>query len=344
MTNDLIAIERRGAVSAAALIREGRVIDLLLDAPSDRPAPEEIHLARIERVAPALGAVFARLEGGARVWLRGERGRPGEARLVQVSRWADPGKAAPVTDRITLKGRLVMLTPGAPGANLSRAIRRERDRLQALAGEAASGGEEGLVLRTAAQWAEEAEVLAETRRLRAEWLEIAARTGEPALLRPAPDAAAVAARDWDADPVDGSDQFERLGVWDAVSAALDPCVDLPGGGWMSVEATSAMIAVDVNTGDDFSKGASSRANLAACAELPRQLRLRGLGGVALIDLAPIKKGARQGVDRALKQAFAADPVETRVAGWTPLGNVELTRRRDRRPLVETSRFWEDSHG
>jgi Rne/Rng family ribonuclease len=104
---------------------------------------------------------------------------------------------------------------------------------------------------------------------------------------------------------------------------------------MSVEATAAVTTVDVNTGEDFSRTASQTANLAACAELPRQLRLRGLGGVVYLDLAPIKKGARQGVDHALKRAFAADPVETQIAGWTPLGAVEMLRRRERRPLSET---------
>jgi Ribonuclease G/E len=64
------------------------------------------------------------------------------------------------------------------------------------------------------------------------------------------------------------------------------------------------------------------------------LRLRGLGGVVLLDLAPIRKGARQGVDNALRRAFADDPVDTRIAGWTPLGNVELLRKRERRPLRE----------
>ena len=121
---------------------------------------------------------------------------------------------------------------------------------------------------------------------------------------------------------------------DAIDALRDPRTPLPGGAWMSVEATAAMVAVDVNTGDDFSKGAAQRANLAACAELPRQLRLRGFGGVVLLDLAPIRKGAREGVDAALRRAFAADPVDTRVAGWTPLGNVEILRRRERRPLRE----------
>lgn len=345
MDNAVIAIERRAGFSAAALVVDGRVEDALLDAPAGPPAPESIHLGRVTRVAPALGACFLDLGGGATGWLRGV-GRAGEARLVQVSRWADPFKAAPLTDRIALKGKLAMLTPGAPGANVSRAIRRERARLQALAERAVAGAGEGVgvVLRTAAEEAEEADILDEAEALAAGWSALAGASGEPRCLRPAPGAAERGLRDWAGRPLSGDLQFERLGVWDALDAALSPRVDLPGGGWMAVEATTALAAVDVNTGEDFSKGASSRANLAACAELPRQLRLRGLGGVVLIDLAPIRKGARQGVDLALKRAFEADPVETRLAGWTPLGHVELARRRERRPLAETAAFWENADG
>jgi Rne/Rng family ribonuclease len=132
----------------------------------------------------------------------------------------------------------------------------------------------------------------------------------------------------------GEDAFERLGVWGQLEALRSPRVDLAGGAWMTVEATSAAVAVDVNTGDAFGKAAAQNANLAACAELPRQLRLRGYGGLIYMDLAPIKKGARQGVEGALKRAFADDPVETHVAGWTPLGAVEMTRKRERRPVLD----------
>jgi ribonuclease G len=200
------------------------------------------------------------------------------------------------------------------------------------------------VLRTAAAQAEDDSILDEVRALSALWREVvedAAGDAAPRPLLAAPDAPARAFRDW-AEPApdavdDAPDAFERLGVLDAVDALRSPRAPLPGGAWMSVEATAAMVAVDVNTGDDIGKGAAQRANLAACAELPRQLRLRGLGGVVLLDLAPIKKGARQGVDAALRRAFAADPIDTQIAGWTPLGNVEILRKRERRPLRDLLR-------
>ena len=103
---------------------------------------------------------------------------------------------------------------------------------------------------------------------------------------------------------------------------------------MAVEATRAMVTVDVNTAGEFGGGAALTANLAAAGELPRQLRLRGLGGQVIVDFAPLPKKDRKRIEAALKAAFGEDPVETTLAGWTPLGNFELQRKRERRPLSE----------
>jgi Ribonuclease G/E len=328
--------EGRGA---AALVVDGRVEDLLADPPAPGPEPEDVHWAKVERVVPNIGAGFVTLGGGETGWLHAPGLKAGEMRLVQVSRFADPGKAVPVSDRAVWKGRLAMLTPGVPGANVARSVRRPeaRERLSALAARALEGAPEtlGAVLRTAAAEADEDEVLEEAAALRADLDEAleAAAGPEPRRLRRAPGAAARAFRDWEAEAADDApDAFDRLGVWETLRGLASPRAELPGGGWLSAEATAALVAVDVNTGGDFSKGSAQRANLAACAELPRQLRLRGLGGLVYVDFAPVKKGARQGIDAALKRAFAADPVETSQAGWTPLGKAELTRRRERAPL------------
>jgi ribonuclease G len=130
------------------------------------------------------------------------------------------------------------------------------------------------------------------------------------------------------------DPLDDLGVWDEIERMRDPRTDLPSGGWMAVEATRAMVTVDVNTGGEFSTGAGVTANVEAARELPRQLRLRGLGGQVAIDFAPQRKTDRRRVEDTLKSAFRRDPVETSLAGWTPLGNFELQRKRERRPVTE----------
>jgi Ribonuclease G/E len=104
-----------------------------------------------------------------------------------------------------------------------------------------------------------------------------------------------------AEPFDGPDLFDHYGVWDEIERLKSPRADL---------------------------------HLEAAKELPRQLRLRGLGGQIVIDFAPLKKTGRKRIEEALKAAFRKDPIETTLAGWTPLGNFELQRKRDRRPLTE----------
>ena len=147
------------------------------------------------------GGVIVDLGGGVAGFLRAAKPpAPGRPLVVQVSGWAEPGKAAPVGARLRLKRRTAMLTPGAPGRNLARSLRDpdRRAALAALADAAMAGADPGLglVLRTAAGDADGPEIEAEIAALRAEWTEISEADGPPRLLRPAPGAAEEALRDW----------------------------------------------------------------------------------------------------------------------------------------------------
>ena len=117
---------------------------------------------------------------------------------------------------------------------------------------------------------------------------------------------------------------------------MSPEVALPGGGHMVIEPTRAFVAVDVNTGSDISPAASLKANIAAVRDLARQLRLRGLGGQIIVDFAPMPKKDRATLDQQLKAAFRGEAAETVLAGWTPLGNYEIQRKRDRIALAGLS--------
>ena len=97
------------------------------------------------------------------------------------------------------------------------------------------------------------------------------------------------------------------------------------------------VAVDINTGGDTSPAAGLKANLAAVKALPRALRLRGLGGQVVVDAAPMPKKDRRQVEQAVRKAFKSDPIETSLVGWTPLGHLELQRKRERLPLLESLR-------
>ena len=159
---------------AAALMVDGRLEDLLVDPdPADpAPRPEAIYRAVPARPMKGLGGVIVDLGGGISGFLRGPSPPPpGRPLLVQASGWAEPGKAAPVTSRLLLKGRWAILTPGAPGINVARSLRdpERRDGLAALAAAAMAGAEAGvgLILRSAAAAAGDAEIAAEIAGLRA---------------------------------------------------------------------------------------------------------------------------------------------------------------------------------
>jgi Rne/Rng family ribonuclease len=133
--------------------------------------------------------------------------------------------------------------------------------------------------------------------------------------------------------------FEVLGVEAAIEAALAPRVALPSGGSLIVEATAALIAIDVNTGGHAQGGGPEetalRVNLEAADEIARQMRLRNLAGAFAVDFVPMKRRPNQAeVLARLRAAVAADRVPTHVLGFTPLGLIEMTRQRRGESLAE----------
>ncbi|MCZ6637889.1 MAG: Rne/Rng family ribonuclease, partial [Alphaproteobacteria bacterium] len=131
--------------------------------------------------------------------------------------------------------------------------------------------------------------------------------------------------------------FEALGVEDEIDAALEIEVPLPCGGTLIIEETHALTAIDINTGRNL--GRSSHAdtvrttNIEAAREIPRQLRLRGLGGITVIDFIHMEDPSHQDqVLDALMDGLKSDPAFIRATGISELGLVELTRRRGAGPL------------
>ncbi|MFT7651872.1 MAG: ribonuclease G [Candidatus Azotimanducaceae bacterium] len=133
--------------------------------------------------------------------------------------------------------------------------------------------------------------------------------------------------------------FERHGVEDETKRALNSKVELKSGGSLVIEQTEAMISIDVNTGG-FLGGHSLeetvfRANLEAASAIPRQLRLRNLGGIVVIDFIDMEEEDHQRqVLRALEKASELDPARTRIEGFSSLGLVQMSRKRTRESLVQ----------
>ncbi len=127
--------------------------------------------------------------------------------------------------------------------------------------------------------------------------------------------------------------FDGLGISAQIEAALEPSVPLPGGGAIHIAETPALIAIDVDSGAGRGGGAERTAlavNMAAVDILAREIGLRDLAGHIVVDFVAMRHRAnRAALIERLRLAFAGDRQETRVAGYTGLGKVELMRRRTR---------------
>lgn len=338
MKGRTIILDHLGEVEAAALMVDGKLDDLLID--SDAPRPGTVYRAIADRPVKGQGGMFLKTPDGS-AFLRQIKGlAPGQPILVQVTGFAEPGKAIPVTAKVLFKSRYAIVTPDAPGLNISRSIKDEgeRDRLLEIAHDAADGTEHGLILRSSCVGAEGediAEDIAAMLTLAATVVDDTATGMEVLIEGDGPHV--LAWREWTepAEVVTETGGFENRGALDALEDARSALVGLGGGASMYVEPTRALVAVDVNTGNDASLAAGIKANMACARLLPRALRVRGLGGQITLDLAPMPKKDRRAFENALRGAFRGDEVETALVGWTPLGHYELQRKRARVPLSET---------
>ena len=248
----------------------------------------------------------------------------------------------------------------------------ERTRLETLVGEAAEPGE-GFIVRTAAEGATEGELADDAAYLRRLWSEIDARAAAaspPALLHQEPPPLLRLFRDRVSDATEeifidspggfaaardycgrfmpklkdrlrlhaGPEHvFAAAEVEEEIERALRPRVGLPSGGELVIETTEALTAVDVNSGRFTGGGrledTAARTNLEAAEEAARQLRLRNIGGLVLIDFIHMLEEANW--DRVLEtlgKALAGDRSNVRLIGRTEAGLVEITRRRQRESL------------
>ncbi len=295
----------------------------------------------------------------------------GDEVLVQVRRDPFQDKGAKLTTHITLPGTILVMAPGRPSIGLSRRIAGEeargqlRARIQELAGD-------GFIARTAAAEAGDDSIRRDLAALRDAWVDIGGKrqtAKAPARLHGELDPVLRRLRDGGTpdrvvidDPgtlararayterlrpelastlhphAGGTPLFEAEGIEEQIDAALEPFVALPGGGAIIIEETRALTAIDVDTGAGGSGGgleeAALRTNVEAAGEIARQVRLRNLAGLIVVDFVSMRRRDHGGrVLDALRRALAPDPCFALVIGFTRLGLVEMTRRRLRPSLA-----------
>ncbi|MDD6050508.1 MAG: ribonuclease E/G [Clostridiales bacterium] len=362
---------RRSDGLDAAVVEDGHLVEYL---PADRDASAEaIYLGRVERVMPGMKAAFIQIGQEKNGFLpleeRNAAALPklqvGMSVLVQVRKEAQGVKGAFLSRDICLCGEYVLFSPLNRMMAVSSRITRESDRkaLKALAGEI-SGDSFGLVMRTAALHAPEEAIRQEVEELRERWETIrstAPTAHVPSVLYAARSNLELLLADYRPRGIDrictnaqelvtqlsaiapvtlmGESIFEVGRITTQMMKALDRQVWLESGGNLVFDPCEAMTVIDVNTarftGKRELEDTVLKTNLEACEEIARQVRLRNISGIIVIDMIDmVSKAHHQSVLDALERAFAADRVKTVIHGFTSLGLVEMTRKRSRPPLRE----------
>jgi ribonuclease G len=289
----------------------------------------------------------------------------GDQVLVQATKDPMGTKGVRLTMQLSLAGRFVVYVPFGDGVGVSKRLPDdERVRLRSICG-ALPLETGGLIVRTAAAGAS-ARDLAFLKRLWQTLQERGELATAPTLLYSEADISLRVIRDLlnaevDEVMVDDEAQFERItgflrrtspemadrvrhwtgdqalfdahGVEAAVRSTMDRRVPLPSGGYLVIDDTEAMTVIDVNSGRNVGRGGSrledtiTKTNLEAATEVVRQLRLRDIGGIIIIDFIDMDdERNRRAVKQALDDALAKDRTRTFVVDISPLGLVEMTRQ------------------
>lgn len=296
----------------------------------------------------------------------------GQDTLVQISKEVIGKKGARLTTNISLSGRCFVLLPTIPACHIgvSRKITdsQERERLYAVA-RLATAGRCGTIVRTAAENCSEEELLRDWNELWARWdtIRLAAKVMPvPSLLYRGVSLVDQVVRDLvPADcqriVIDNREEWENLraalertapqlvdrvelytepvplfvkyDIDNAIEKALFRKVYLKSGGNLVVERTEALWVIDVNTAQNVDKDAILATNLDAAREVCRQMRLRNMGGIVIVDFINMEAAEdQQQLLDCLAEELKRDRIRTKLVGMTELGLVQITRKREGKDL------------
>ena len=388
----LMCVQVREGMTQVAVLEGRNLIEHYVSRPADDVSQihGNIYLGRVQNVLPGMEAAFVDIATPKNAVLyRGDvqydaedieaAGQPRieqilknrQMILCQVTKNPIGAKGARLTQEVSLPGRFVVLIPNSSTYGISKRLPDDvRRRLRGIL-DRVKPENHGLIVRTAAEHATEAELTADMRLLLAQWERIEALAGEakrPVLLHREPELAVrVIREEFNADyrgviidderlhaevkeyvsafnpeladrieyydpHAEGLALFERHHVHEQVHKALDRKVWLPSGGSLIIEHTEALTVIDVNTGKNVGTSNLEETvcanNLEAAEEIAKQLRLRDIGGIIVIDFIDMEiRGNRAKVVDTFRSALARDKTRTQVFDISELGLVEMTRKR-----------------
>ena len=380
-----------------AIIEDDVMVEHYVNRNSNISYVGNVYLGKVQNVLPSMEAAFVDIgKGRNAVLYAGEVNwdahglsdaaprkiehvlKSGQSVLVQVTKDPIGQKGARLTSQISLPGRYLVYVPGGGMSGISRRLPdNERNRLKGILKNLIPE-QAGVIIRTAAEGAPEAELERDVTRLKAQWDDIEKKandssTSAPSLLYGEPDLTVRVIRDifnedfnkmlvqgdqaWDdiqnyighiapelASKIEKwvgpRDLFAENRVEEQLAKAFDRKVYLPSGGSLVIDRTEAMIVIDVNTGKFIGKGGNleetvTKNNLEAAEEIARQLRLRDMGGIIVIDFIDMTlESNRELVLRRLVECLGRDRTKHQVAEVTSLGLVQMTRKRVGQGLIE----------
>ncbi|MBR5588313.1 MAG: Rne/Rng family ribonuclease [Kiritimatiellae bacterium] len=302
---------------------------------------------------------------------------PGSEIVVQVTKGPIGTKGPRVTANLSLPGRYLVMMPSAKstrGVSRKIADAKERLRLKKILDRLPLPPGVGIIVRTVGSGANQRAFCRDLRNILDVWGQLQRNIQTlhaPACVYSEPDLVERVVRDWlteDIDRViiDDAEAFNRIrevagrisrrarrvielykghlpifdhyGVETQMEEAFRRKVHLKSGGYLVIDETEALIAVDVNTGRHRGKGSQEEAilevNMEAVEEVARQLRLRNIGGLVVIDLIDMKSRKHQNqIYKAMKAAVKRDRARTNVLPISELGLMEMTRQRQEESLL-----------
>ncbi|MBZ4660479.1 MAG: Rne/Rng family ribonuclease [Desulfacinum sp.] len=295
--------------------------------------------------------------------------KTGQEVLVQVTKEEIGTKGAALTTYVSIAGRYVVIAPGQSQRGVSRKIEDEaqRERLREIAQELELPEEMGIILRTAAEGRTKREIQKDLRYLMRIWDEILKRVQEsqaPCLIYRERDLAIRVVRDYFTPSiktiwVDDMEIFRRVkeflriisprhqhvvklykgdaplfnkyNLEDQIDQLFQKRVPLKSGGYLIIDPTEALVAIDVNSGratrDSALEESSYRVNLEAAQEIPKQLRLRDLGGLIVVDFIDMRSRQHiRNVERRLRDETKKDKAKIKVGRISQFGLLEISRQ------------------
>jgi ribonuclease E len=393
-----MVVRQRGDRTQIAVLEDDVLVEHYVNRTSHQSYVGNVYLGKVQNVLPSMEAAFVDIGKGRNAVLyagevnfdaSGLEGQPkriesalkaGQSVIVQVTKDPVGHKGARLTSQVSLPGRYLVYVPGASMTGISRKLpENERTRLKSIL-KKVTPEHAGVIVRTAAEGAAEAELDRDITRLAAQWeaIEKKAKTASaPALLHGEPDLTVRVIRDvfnedfaklivsgdegweiideyvryvaphladrisrWGHDDDQADDVFAAYRIDEQLMKALERKVWLPSGGSLVIDRTEAMTVIDVNTGKFTGQGGNleetvTRNNLEAAEEIVRQLRLRDVGGIVVIDFIDmVLESNRDLVLRRLTECLARDRTKHQVAEVTSLGLVQMTRKRVGAGLLE----------